>query len=221
MLEGTEVFEFKECIHLIKATGRKARNLREFKEMIAVVPDESILHHTSQYFIKSRILEYTNDFAHWAGESLGERVLAEHLSSVDPYTFGSMDGLRKELLFVIDAYLEKFPEPREILPGNEFYFNETVTLVFPARIKARNLAEFLMAVKYVNVNSIYYHFYEARVRNWSGADDFSVWLKETLGREELAARIRSIDPFMHDTEGIRTHLTEEIEKELGREMEVM
>ncbi len=221
MMEGEKIFEFKECVHLIKATGKKAGNLREFKEMISVVPDESILHHTSQYFIQSRVLEYTNDFAQWAGESLGERVLAEHLSSVDPYTFRSVDGLRKELLDVVDAYLDKFPEPRDTLPGNEFYFNLTVTLIFPAGIRARNLAEFLMAVKYVNVNSIYYHFYEARVRGWSGVDDFSVWLEASLGREKLAAQIRSIDPFMHDTERIRARLIKDIENELGREMEVL
>lgn len=123
-----------------------------------------ISHHsyTYQYFLKGHILEYTNDFAHWAGESLEERALAEHLSNIDPYEFKNINDLRNKLLNVIDDYLKKFPEPREAMSGDEFYFNETVTLIFPAGIMAKNLAEFLMAVKYVSM-LICYHFHIAKM----------------------------------------------------------
>ena len=40
--------------------------------------------YTYHYFIKRQVFEYTNDFAHWAGESLEERALSEHLSNIDP-----------------------------------------------------------------------------------------------------------------------------------------
>ena len=77
-------FEFKACASILKSTGKKAKNLRELRDIIAVVGDGSIFHHTYQYFLKGRIFEYTNDFAHWAGESLEERALSEHLSNIDP-----------------------------------------------------------------------------------------------------------------------------------------
>jgi hypothetical protein len=77
MAEVTKDFEFKQCVSIIKSTGKKAKNLRELREVISIVSDESIFHHTYQYFLKGHILEYTNDFAHWAGESL--RNLAEFL----------------------------------------------------------------------------------------------------------------------------------------------
>ena len=77
-----ESFEFKQCVSLLKSTGRKAKNLRELRDAIAVVSNESVFHHTYQYFLKGHILEYTNDFAHWAGESLEERALAERLSNI-------------------------------------------------------------------------------------------------------------------------------------------
>ena len=124
-------FQFNQCISISKSTGKKAKNLRELRETIAEISDESIYHHTYQYFLKGIVREYTNDFAHWAGECLEERALSEHLSNIDSYAFSDIGDLRKELLSVIDAYLEQFPEPREPLPGEEFYFNETVTLVFP------------------------------------------------------------------------------------------
>ncbi len=214
-----EDFEFKQCVSLLKSTGRKARNLRELRDVIAVVSDESIFHHTYQYFLKGHVLEYTNDFAHWAGESLEERALSEHLSNIDPYVFKNIDELRQELLNVIDFYLENFPEPREAMAGNEFYFNETITLTFPAGIRVKNLAEFLIAVKYIDAAAIYYHFYEARVR--LGVDDFSKWLEDALNKKELSEKIRSIDLFMHSIEGIREHIIEAVEKDVRTGMEAI
>jgi len=218
MIEG---FEFKQCTSILKSTGKKAGNLHTLRDMIARVSDDCIFHHTYQYFLKEHILEYTNDFAHWAGESLEERSLAEQLSSIDPYEFDNINDLRKELLYVIDDYLEKFPEPRETMPGDEFFFNETVTFVFPIGLKAKNLAEFLMAIKFVDIGSIYYHFYEARMRVGGGIDDFSKWIEESLGKKGLAEKIRAIDLFMHNIEDIRKHIEKQIEEELRGDMEVM
>ncbi len=214
----TDSFEFKQCITILKATGKKARNLLEFREALATVSSRSIFHHTYQYFLKGHILEYTNDFAHWAGESLEERALAEHLSNIDPYDFSNIEELRKELVNQVDDYLRQFPEPRDAMPGDEFFFNETITIVFPAGLRARNLAEFLMAVKYVEGSSLYYHFFDARQR-LGGSDDFSTWFQEALGKSELAGRVRSIDPFMHSLEGIRERIATAVEEELRRDME--
>jgi hypothetical protein len=219
-MNGGKVFDFQECVNIVKSTGKSAGNLREFKAVVSLISHESIYHHTCEYFIKGHILEYTNDFAHWAGESLGERVLSEHLSNIDPYSYRNMEDLRHEILNVVDTYLENFPEPRDAMPGDEFYFNQTVTLIFPAGVRARNLAEFLIGIKFVDSVSIYYHFYDARMRLGNGVDDFSAWLEDT-GEKELAESIRAIDPFMHNVEGIRERMIEEIEKELKKDMEVV
>ncbi|URA09251.1 DUF5752 family protein [Thermospira aquatica] len=219
MAQAKEPFEFRQCVSISKSTGKKAKNLRELRDAIATVSNESIFHHTHQYFLRGHILEYTNDFAHWAGESLEERILSEHLSNIDPYAFKNIDELRQELLHVIDVYLENFPEPREVVAGAEFYFKETITLIFPVGLRAKNLAEFLIAIKYIDVAAIYYHFYEARVR--LGVDDFSRWLEDSLNKKELAENIRSIDPFMHSIEGIRERIIEAVEKDLRKEMEAI
>ncbi|MDD3978301.1 MAG: DUF5752 family protein, partial [Methanomicrobium sp.] len=99
-------FEFKQCMSVLKSTGKKAKTLKELAEIIKVVSDGSIFHHTYQYFLKGHILEYTNDFAHWAGESLEERMLSEQLSGIDPYEFKNIDDLRAGLLHTIDNYLK-------------------------------------------------------------------------------------------------------------------
>jgi len=214
-----EPFVFRQSVNIIKGMGKSARTLRELCDMIQTVSDESIFHHMFQYFLKVHITHYTNDFAHWVGESLEERALSEHLSNIDPYSFRNVSEIREELVSVIEYYLETFPAPRESIPGEEFFFNETVVLSFPVGVRAKNLAEFLIGIKYVDVDSIYFHFYEARVRLSGGTDDFSMWIETTLKKKDLAGKIRSIDPFMHTTEEIREHLIDVVEREVKNDME--
>jgi hypothetical protein len=215
-----EPFEFKQCISIVKSTGQKARNLRELRNIIAKIGGESIFHHVYQYFLKGHMLEYTNDFAQWAGETLEERALAERMSCLDPYTLKSVNSVRHELLREIDDFLRSFPEPHDVVEGNEFYFNETVNLVFPVGVKTRNLAEFLVAIEHIDAGSIYYHFYDSRVRLGEGVmDDFSMWIEHTLYRKNIAEEIRAIDPFMHSIENIRETIKEIVEEHVRAEME--
>ena len=240
MVNSTDPFEFMQCVSIVKSTGKSAKNLGELRKIISEIGDESIFHHVYQYFLKGHILEYTNDFAHWAGEYLEERALSErltsidpytgeyvddeavdeHLSNIKPYTLESVNKVRKELIREIDDFLKERPEPRDVVPGNEFYFNETVNLIFPIGVKAENLAEFLVAIEHVDAGSIYFHFYESRVRLGEGAaDDFSRWIEHTLFRKKIADRIRAIDPFMHSIESIREHIKEIIEESVRADME--
>jgi len=214
-------FEFRQCIGLIKSTGQRARTLRELSDLIAAVSEESIFHHTFEYFLKGHNLEYTNDFGYWAGEFLEERALSEYLSNIDIFAFDNINDLRSEILGQIETYLQSFPEPREAMPGDEFYFDETVSFVFPVGIRARNLAEFLMAIRHVDTGCIYYHFYLARKRLNQDAGDFSMWIKDTLKKEDLAAKIASIDPFMLNIEKIRYDIIEYVEQEVHKDMEMM
>jgi len=82
-----------ECVTILKATGKKARNIHDLRALISAISNESLFHHTYQYFLKGHILEYTNDFAHWVGESLEERALSERLSNIDPFAFKDLPTL--------------------------------------------------------------------------------------------------------------------------------
>jgi hypothetical protein len=78
-----------------------------------------------------------------------------------------------------------------------------------------------MALKYLEAGSLYYHFYESRIRLGRGVDDFSKWVDEVAGAYKLAEKIRAIDPFMHTIEGIRERLVELTEQALRQEMEAL
>ena len=223
MSNSPEPFDFRACLMVLKSTGRKASTLRELRGCIEKASDGCLFHHTCQYFLKGHALEYTSDFAHWAGESLEERALAESLSVIDPYDFRSVGELRTALLNAIDDYLVEFPEPRKAMKGDEFFFNETVTLVFPIGLRARNLAEFLAAIRYIDAAAIYYHFFEARMRLNEGeekSDDFSRWIENALDHPDLARRLRAIDPFVHSLEAVRFSIAEAVEETVKEEMEV-
>ncbi len=220
MEKGIEPFKFKQCVSIVKSTGKSAKNLGELRILISKAGDESIFHHTHQYFLKGHILEYTNDFAEWAGVNLEERALAERLSCVDPYILKSVTEVRKELIREIDSFLADTPEPRNVITGNEFYLNETLNLAFPIGVTANNLAEFLVEIEHIDKASIYYHFFDSRVRLGEGVvDDFSRWIEHGLGKTKLADSIRAIDPFVHSIEKIREHIMEVVEEHVRSEME--
>ena len=214
-------FIFRQCTNILKSAQRNAGTIKELEHGIKEVSDASIFHHTYKYFLKGHILEYTNDFAQWVGESLEEHTLSEHLSGVDPYDFNSISALREEIARVIYNYLAHFPEPRPAMKGNEFYFNESVTIVFSTGIIAHNLAEFLQALKYVDSSSVYYHFYEGRIHSIYGLDDFSMWLKEELNEKELSEKLMHIDPFMYDIEGMRRLILNIVEQKVQKDMEIL
>ena len=213
-------FEFKQCTSIVRSTGKHAGSLMELRKLISQVGNESIFHHTYQYFLKGHMLEYTNDFAEWAGENLEHRALSERLSCIDPYTLKTVKKVREKLLYEIDGFLAEQPDEHKVRPGNEFYFNETVSMVFPVGVKTKNISEFLVAIQHIDKASIYYHFFDSKVRLGEGiVDDFSRWVEHTLKKKKLAIEIRDIDPFMHSIESIRTHIADVVEDHVRAEME--
>jgi len=213
-------FVFRNIVNIIKSTGEKASTLKELREGIFKASENCVFHHTYQYFLRGHITEHTNDFAQWAGESLEESALAERLSNIDPYSFGSTKLLKDELLKVVDSYIDATPEIRPTLQGDEFYFCESVSFVFPAGLRASNLAEMLMAIKYLDSSSLYYHFFEARTRHRKKHDDFSKWITEVIKAPEVASSLSNIDPFMSTLEGIRDQIIGVLDESIRKEMEV-
>ena len=212
-------FEFKECAGVLRPTGIMARNINELCAGLKIVSTNSLYFHMCHYFMGGHILHYTNDFAQWAGESLEERELAEHLCTIDPYDCTDFEELRSTILDLLGRHLRDFPAPRDAMSGSEFYFSENTLIAFPIGVRVKNLAEFLMGIRYVADRSIYFHFYDARTRLGHRRNDFSAWLEQALGKHALAERLMLIDPFMHNLEGIRAKIVEAVEDEVKRDME--
>lgn len=212
-----EPFKFYECTALVRMTGRRASDAIELLEILEQVSPESIFHHMHQYFLKPHVVspEYPNDLAEWVADALEEKSLAERLANLNPFEFTNIEGVRGELVRVIQEFLKEYPPPRPVLPGKEFFFNEGVTLVTPTGLEASSLKEFLKVIKLVDSSSIYFHFYEARLRVGKEKDDFSRYFDECLDEcSGLAQRISSLDPYMYSTEVLREKIADMVESQL-------
>lgn len=201
-------FLFWDCVQLIELTNRKAADLHEMLEGIKEVPPNSIFLHMHQSFLKYHFVhpEYTNDFSEWLSRKLGDKVLAEKLSELDPFEYTSIEELRERIIQILEEHACEGLSCGRVAPGDEFYFNQSVTIEMLTGLKAFNLSEFRDCLERVPLSSIYYHIFEARLRLEKEKDDFSYWIEDTLGIPELACKIRQMDPYVHSLEDIRKEL---------------
>ena len=73
-------------------------------------------------------------------------------------------------------------------------------------MEARTLHEFRQAVSDVDVSAIYFHMFEARFRLGREENDFSSWIRSSLGLLKLADCIRSINPYLGSLERLRSSI---------------
>ncbi|GAB4032907.1 MAG: hypothetical protein Fur0012_11980 [Elusimicrobiota bacterium] len=197
-------FEFKTEIHLVKLLGLRARNLRELYEILKTVPLSCVYYHTHRFLKQHHFLspEPPNDFAYWIKNKLNIKDLAEAMASVDTVKFSKLEDLRNELCLKIEDWL-KLNLPVNNCPEEEaFHFMSCQTFVLPTGERAGNLMEFIEKIKNVDINSIYFHIFEARLRLKKEQNDFQAWLSE-IGEREVAKKLLNLDPYNMTLENLR------------------
>jgi hypothetical protein len=211
-------FQFYECIPTVMPTGRWASNLREFLHTVREVEASVIFHHVFQAHLKHQfaVWEYPNDFAAWAAECLEDMVLAERLASLNPYDYADLEAVREAIDEVCEEHLWGKPTVPWVRPGFEFFFNDSKTVVIPTGLECDDLAGFARALRVVPHGSLYFHFYEARLRlHDRSRDDFSLWVEQNLGCPELVHKIRNIDFYFLSLGELRGRLLRLVQAELN------
>ena len=214
-----EPFVFKSQMSLVEMTGLRAGDLGEFGLHLKEVPESCVYYHTHHFLQQHQFLvpEPPNDFAYWVSGVLQEEALGEKLAAIDTVQFHTLGELRDAIAAEIDRHLEKQKTLRKAPPGEEFYFMKCILFTFPTTYVAYDLKEFLGCLERVSVGCLYNHIFEARLRPPLGMNDFSHWLKGSLGEEGLAKRIEGLDPYTHTMDGLRKNLISLIEKRLVEE----
>jgi len=214
--KAEEPFRFHSRTHLTELTGLKAKNLREFGEVLKKAPDGVIYYHTHHFLEQHHYLtpEPSNDFAVWVSDALGDEVLGERLASVDTFGFPNLEALRDRLVGIIEEYLATGSNFREAMSGREFHFMKSVSVVLPTPYVAHDLREFAETLRKISLGSLYFHVFESRLRLGKGLNDFSTWLQDSLGEAELAEDIARLDPYTYTLEGLRSALIQLIEKRI-------
>lgn len=216
-----EPFVIMDCTLLSRMSGLPpALNLRELRDRITICSENVLYHHFCETTLRPTFddPEYRNDFAVWAKQSLGDRILAERLGIIDPYEADSMGDLRQLLLEVIEDRLSELsPWVPMVRQGGEFYFMEAISVVFDTQERITNPRKLPEAVKHMTNGSIYYHFLEALLRPPLQKDDFTAWLSGIgeAGKPYLDA-IAAIDPYFKTLGELRNELVRVLRKAANR-----
>src|SRR5574341_357589 len=212
---ATRPFHFYTSQPLVELTGLRTGNLKELLGNIREVDGSSIYFHTHHYVREHHFLsnEYPSDFAFWVGEMLQERELGEKLAIIDVRNYPTIRALREKLVEIIENYLQENGRVREVRIGLEFHFRKTISIIVSTGQSARNLSELKSCLRRVDLNSIYYHLVEYRIREENITNDFSQWIRDNFQKEALASAIERLDPYFETLENCRQRIVDL----LGRE----
>jgi len=208
-----DVFQFRSCASLEQLTGRKANTLDGLLDLLGTCSDSSIFYHTFSAFLKMRQIRrpYNSDFAAWVSDGLNEKALAEKMAAIELLEFNTIDHLRKRLIGVIEVYRKERPTAFSKESEEPFFLFDIERFVYLTDKFAYDLASFLELLPTVSMHSLYYHYIESRLERGMGVDDFSVWIEYGLNLPDLAQKIRAIDIYSYDLEGLRQRIIQLID----------
>ena len=216
--DSDKTFKFYTRLHLKVLTGFKASNVGELLELIQKVPGSSIYYHTHHFLQQHQHLspEPPNDFAHWITNALNEEILGEKLSSIDTIQYPTIRSLRNEIAKTIEDYIKENPKAklRFASPSKVFHFIKSASFILPTPYVAIDLKDFVEILKKLTLDSVYFHMFEARLRLDKETNDFSYWLETSLLEEEVALKIKSLDPYTYTMEDLRKKIIKIVEDRL-------
>jgi hypothetical protein len=209
-MQCTDPFIFVTERRLVRLTGRKARTLRELLGHLREVSGSSVFYHTHHLYLSHHFQrpEFDNDFASWTKEALQETALPEQLAAVDLLSFTGIRPLREALVAIIERRLAAGAAgDRPCPPGDEFHFCESQSFVMPTGLVAATPSEFFETMARVSNVSLFYHFFEARLRLGRTTNDFSTWLT-ACGDTRRASAIDGLDPYLVSLDELRQQIIE-------------
>lgn len=201
-------FEFFTVAYLTRIGNQCARTLNEFLKGLEQCSDASIFHHTFQTLGTHHFLTegFSNDFAQWVLTSANRGALAEKLAALDIRDYLSIAELRTDLRRTVGEFCSTYPNFAGQEALEPFYFCESVEVTEPLGLTARNLTEFREGVEKLSHASFYFHLISSRLRLHLRTNDFSMWLENSLGLDDLANRVNRIDIYTNTLDGARTRL---------------
>ncbi len=207
---------YTEC-RLVELTGLRARSLAELAAVLRQAPGSSVFYHTHHQYLSHHFEKplFHNDFSLWVGQALQEARLAEELAAIDLLSFTSIRQLREAITATMERYIETSgASPRECPPDNELHLCKSRSFVMPTGATANDAADFFAKVPHLTNTSLYFHFFEARLRLERPTNDFSAWLS-AIGHEKIAKAIDRLDPYVLTLDELKMEIVKAGSKYLG------
>ncbi len=215
--EAQNSFVFSEYFLMPMPTGKKATNLRELLQFLREMTEPVLNYHLWQTRLSviQPTVEYPNDFALWAATALHDDLLAEKLSAIDPFDYKDLTEVREAMVEELEEYLWDSPQ-YQVRPGYELELCEASAVILHSGISARTLGEFCGALQAVGLNSVYFHFVEARRRLGDRKlDDFSRWIADNFTMPSLVSAIGKIDIYFYTLAEIRDTILALVQEQAG------
>ena len=206
-LTGTP-FEFCAVSYLTRIGNQSALTLEELRQGLEQCSDTSIFYHTFQTLGAHHFLteNFSNDFAQWAMADANRNELGEQLAALDVRDYVSIAALRSDLCREVGDYCDAHPDFAKQAALEKFYFCEGVEVTVPLGLTATTLDEFRLGIERLSHAGFYFHFISSRLRLQLQTNDFSHWLANELGLEELAKNINQIDIYTNTLESTRAKI---------------
>jgi hypothetical protein len=215
MKTAEKPFEFFTVTYLTCIGNVSANTLAELLSGLEQCSDASIFHHTFQTLGSHHFLTegFSNDFAQWAFADINRSDLAEQLSALDIRDYVSIAALRSDLCRITKDYCVAQPAFADQSALERFHFCESIEVNVPFGLTASTLEEFRYGIERLSHASFYFHFISSRLRLQLRTNDFSHWLVEGLGLENLAASVDRIDVYTNTIDSARAKLLRLIDRE--------
>ena len=213
-----EPFVFYTERRLVALTGLRACTLGGLLELLHTVPGSSIFYHTHHMYLAHHFEtpQFTNDFALWVSEALQDEQLSEKLAAIDLLSFTSIRALREAIIAEVEARIMRGGNgTRPCPPDDDFHFCRSKSFVMTTGLVAHDPEEFVDVLAHVTNVSLFFHFFEARLRLDRTTNDFSQWLSGR-GEHKLAKEIDGLDPYSTTLDEFRDRLIRVCRKHLER-----
>ena len=103
----------------------------------------------------------------------------------------------------IDEHATNSTSPLPVCrPGEAFHCCRSKSFVLPTGIVAHDVPDFFAKLPFITNASLYFHFFEARLRLGRRTSDFSRWLQDR-GRGDLATAIDELNPYIRTLDELK------------------
>jgi hypothetical protein len=207
-------FSFVAASYLVLIRPERAWTLGQLGDGLRTCSDASLFHHTFQSLERHHYTRFSSDFAQWALAACNAAPLAERLAAIDVRDFVSFDDLRRALHGAIASYLDESPGAATRHAFEPFFFCEHQSVEVPLGRYATTLRELAEGIRTLDWQSIHHHFINSRIRLQLETNDFSHWIRDSLGLSGVAQRLDRIDIYMNSFEDLRREILSSIRSEM-------
>lgn len=216
-MNNEQAFLIKSCTLTAIATGEYANSISTLCDKLATVHEDCIYHHFwgGRLFAQFTHPEYHNDFAIWAHRVLHDEKLAEKLSILDPTEYVSLNGLRADLIEILEQNCDDYGYMSIIKKNEAFHFVRSEIIIFDTPFSIADPKDIPQIITALSPGSIFFHFIDARSRTAQRCDDFSSWLM-TYGDQysHLIEKLRAIDPYFLSLSALKNEVVKVMMKSL-------